>query len=127
MNKPVLLVDDSPFLRRTMKRALNQIGIEDTRILEAGNGQEALRVLSHHEVSLILLDLHMPVMDGETFVRVVRCEEKFKHVAIVVVSTEGNQECLNRLREMGIAGYLHKPFAPEDIRGLVGDALGTAS
>ncbi len=127
MSKPVLLVDDSPFLRRTMKRALNQIGIEDTRILEAGNGQEALDVLSRHEVSLILLDLHMPVMDGETFVRIVRCEEKFKGTAIVIVSTESNQGCLDRLREMGIEGYLHKPFAPEDIRDLVGDALGMVS
>jgi len=127
MSKPVLLVDDSPLIRRTVRRALNQIGVEDDLILEAGNGQEALRILSRNHVGLILLDLHMPVMDGETFTRVVRTEDKFNKIPIVIVSTEANQERLDRLREMGIDGYLHKPFAPEDLRDLVGDVIGKAS
>ena len=127
MSVPVLLVDDSPLIRRTIRRALNQIGVEDELIHEAGDGREALEVLSRQPVGLILLDLHMPVMDGEKFARVVRSEQKFDDIPIVIVSTEANQERLDRLREMGINGYLHKPFAPEDLRELVDDVLGKAS
>ena len=127
MKAQVLLVDDSPLMRRAMKKALNQTGVEDEDILEAGNGQEALRVLSRNHVDLILLDLNMPVMDGETFTRVVRYDNKYDCVPIVIVSTESNRGRLDRLRDMGISGYLHKPFEPEDLRGLVGDVLEKAS
>jgi len=127
MNAQVLLVDDSPLMRRSMKKAMNQVGVDDSDILEAGNGQEALRVLSRNHVDLILLDLNMPVMDGETFLRVVRHESRFDHVPIVIVSTESNRGRLDCLRDMGISGYLHKPFEPEDLRGLVGDVLERAS
>jgi len=127
MSVQVLLVDDSPLMRKAMKRALNQVGIEDDNVREAGNGQEALRVLARDPVDLILLDLNMPVMDGETFLRVVRHESKFDHVPILIVSTESNQARLDCLRGLGINGYLHKPFEPEDLRGLVGHVLEKAS
>lgn len=127
MTTRVLLVDDSPLLRRAMKRALSQVGIEDGDVREAGNGQEALRELSRELVDLILLDLNMPVMDGETFARIVRFDSKYDHIPIVIVSTESNKARLDRLRDMGINGYLHKPFEPEDLRGLLGDVLKQAS
>jgi two-component system, chemotaxis family, chemotaxis protein CheY len=123
MKTRVLLVDDSPLLRRSMKRALVQIGIAEENVWEAGNGQEALRAIAGNPVDLVLLDLNMPVMDGETFARVVRFEKKYDHIPIVIVSTESNKARLDRLRDMGINGYLHKPFEPEDLRGLLGDVF----
>jgi two-component system chemotaxis response regulator CheY len=124
MNCNVLIVDDSPILRKAIKKVVKLSGIEEDRIHEAGNGAEALEVLETVWIDLVLLDLNMPVMDGEQFARELRARPDLAGVHVVVVSTEANRDRLARLRELGVNGYLHKPFEPEDLCRLISGVLG---
>lgn len=124
MNCNVLVVDDSPILRTAIRKVVRLAGIEDDRIHEAGNGREALDLLETVWVDLVLLDLNMPVMDGEQFAQEVRKNPDLADVAVVVVSTEGNLGRLQRMRDLGVVETLRKPFEPEDLHRLIGKVLG---
>ena len=124
MNCNVLIVDDSPILRACIKKVVKLAGTDEDRIFEAGNGREALDVLETVWIDLVLLDLNMPVMNGEEFARRVRKNPDLADVAIVVVSTEGNQQRLDRMRELGAIETLHKPFEPEALCQLIAKRMG---
>jgi len=124
MSCNLLVVDDSPILRTAIKKVARLAGVEEDRIHEAGNGQEALEILEMVWIDLVLLDLNMPVMDGEEFVRQLRQREDLADVAVVVVSTEANRERLDRMRSMGVVEVLRKPFEPKDLCRLVGKVMG---
>jgi len=127
MSGRTLIVDDSPILRRSIRRGLNQAGVADENILEAGNGQEALSVIEHEDVSLILLDLNMPVMNGEEFLEVVKADPRYEDITVIVVTTESNAGRLMKLGRLGVSGFLHKPFEPEDLREIARQNLNRAS
>ncbi len=120
----VLIVDDSPVLRGAIQKVARLAGVPEDRIHTAGNGKEALAVLETTWIDLVLLDINMPVMDGEEFTREVRRNPTFADLKIVVVSTEANDDRLQRLRAMGVVETLRKPFQPEDLCHLITKLLG---
>ncbi len=124
MSCNVLIVDDSPILRRAVTKVVKLAGVGEDHIHEAGNGQEALDILETIWIDLVLLDLNMPVMDGEEFAKRVHERTDLGHVATVVVSTESNRERLDRMRQYGVVETLHKPFEPEDLCRLISKVLG---
>jgi len=71
-----------------------------------------------------LLDLNMPVMNGEEFAVELRKQDDLKDAAVVVVSTESNVDRLNRMKELGAIEVLRKPFEPEDLRKIIVNNLG---
>ena len=119
MNYSVLIVDDSPLLRATARRAALQAGIEPACIREAGNGKEALDALTGERVDLVLLDINMPVMDGYEFVEAKSKRPELDDVHVALVTTEGNKERIGRMTDLGVEHYLRKPFQPEELRGLI--------
>ncbi len=124
MNCNVLIVDDSPILRRAVRKVVRMAGIPEERIQDAGNGKEAIEVIESVAVDLVLLDLNMPVMDGESFIKELRSRPECADIHVVIVSTEANQARLDRLAHMGVTDRLHKPFEPEDLCRLVGRIMG---
>lgn len=119
MNYRILIVDDSPLLRATARRAVLQAGAAPENVREAQNGREALELLQKQPADVVLLDINMPVMDGFQFV-----EEKAKlpalaGVRVALVTTEGNRKRLERMTQLGVQHYLRKPFEPEELRSLV--------
>lgn len=124
MSCNVLIVDDSAVLRTAIRKVVRLAGVEDDRIHEAGNGKEALELLETVWIDLVLLDLNMPVMDGESFARELRKNPDLADVAVVVVSTESNRDRLQRMRELGVVEMLRKPFEPEDLHRLIPKVLG---
>ena len=124
MSCNVLIVDDSAVLRTAIRKVVRLAGVEDDRIHEAANGKEALELLETDWIDLVLLDLNMPVMDGETFARELRKNPDLADVAVVVVSTESNRDRLQRMRELGVVEMLRKPFEPEDLHRLIPKVLG---
>jgi two-component system chemotaxis response regulator CheY len=123
----VLIVDDSPILRTAIKKVVKLSGVPEDRLFEAGNGVEALEILETVWVDLVLLDLNMPVMDGEQFAQELRKRDDLQDVAVVVVSTEANRERLDRMKALGVERTLRKPFEPEDLCRLIGEVLGIKS
>ena len=127
MDCNVLIVDDSPILRAAIKKAVVLAGVNADRVTQAGNGEEAIAQMDASPVDVVLLDLNMPVMDGETFARTLKEQGKHQNVPIIVVSTETNKDRLARMRELGAVGVLNKPFEPEELLKLFDGTVTGAS
>lgn len=123
----ILIVDDSPILRRAIRKAVRLAGVDPERIFEAGDGIEALAALDEQWVDLVLLDLNMPVMDGEAFLIAKNKRDDIRDIAVVIVSTESNRARLDKLNALGVSGSLRKPFEPEDLLRVVRRVLGVAA
>jgi two-component system chemotaxis response regulator CheY len=121
--KHILVVDDSPIIRKYVRRALSVCGVDDSVVLEAENGKVALDVVAEHPVGLVILDLNMPVMDGPSFLLYLRMHERFSDIPVVIVSTECNLLKRSVLGRLGFAGYLRKPFAPTELKSLLDEHL----
>jgi len=114
--KKVLIVDDSSVMRKIVERSLRQAGIEIAKVFEAGNGAEALAVLSETKVDIILCDINMPVMDGLEFVKQLSGVENAKGVPVVMITTEGSEGHVVQALSAGARGYLRKPFTADQVK-----------
>ena len=117
----VLLVDDSPASRRHLRRLLEEIGIE--RIAEAGNGKEAVAVLSDTMVDLVITDFNMPEMDGRELTEYIRTQSWQNTVPVLMVTSEQNQGRLAAVERAGVSAVCDKPFEAGSIRRLISEAL----
>lgn len=104
----LLIVDDAPMNRALLRRIFD----EDYNVMEAENGEDALRVLEdvNYEVDIILLDLLMPVMDGTEFLGKRRNHPKLEQIPTVVITSVESVEQQVKLLELGASDYIHKPF-----------------
>lgn len=119
----VLIVDDSSIMRTMIKKTMGLSGVPTGSIYEAGNGVEALEVLENNWIDLALVDINMPVMNGEELIQNIRQSDEFRDLAVIVVSTERSETRIKRLRELG-AEFVHKPFTPEDLRETIQTVTG---
>ncbi|MBO8143690.1 MAG: response regulator [Thermodesulfobacterium sp.] len=107
----VLVVDDSKAIREIEKKYLEEMGFE---VLEASNGEEALKILEDNsDIKLILLDWHMPVMNGYEFLLKLRANPKWSDVKVMMVTTENQQKSIIDAIMAGANEYLMKPFDKE--------------
>ena len=124
MSFNVLVVDDSPPMRQVMKKVIQISGFDVGELLEAGNGKEALEVLSSHWVDVILLDIHMPEMDGIEMLKRLSEEDLWKRIPVIVVTTEGREQVIEEAKRLGAKGYVKKPFNPEQIKEILMSVMG---
>jgi two-component system, chemotaxis family, chemotaxis protein CheY len=120
----ILIVDDSSVMRKIVERSLRQSGLTIARVLEAGNGAEALTAVQQARVDLVLCDINMPVMDGLEFVRQLSQSEHGKGVPVVMITTEGSEGHVVQALSAGARGYIRKPFTPEQVKEHVLPVLG---
>ena len=118
MSFNILIVDDSAVMRAMIARTLRLSGVPVGELHEAGNGAEALERIADHWIDLVLLDINMPVMNGEEMLRRLRADPETAHLPVIVVSTESSETRVQALEELGVA-FVHKPFAPEDLRATI--------
>ncbi len=116
MSIRALIVDDSSVMRKIVERSLRQAGIDIAQVFEAGNGAEALTVVTENKVDLILCDINMPVMDGLEFVKQLSGVENAKNVPVVMITTEGSESHVVQALSCGARGYIRKPFTPEQVK-----------
>ena len=117
----VLVVDDAEDARRVLAVQLEGVAAE---VRTAGNGQEALEVMRGFVPDLILLDLTMPVMDGPTFLDVIRADARYRHIAVVVVTAcELTVEETSRLREKTQQVLKKGDVFANDLKRLLAGAL----
>ena len=120
----VLIVDDSSSMRMMLRKTLEVSGFDIGEIFEAGNGKEALERLENTWADLILTDVHMPEMDGFSFLKMLKEKDVVSTTPVVVVTTEGREERVDELIQLGASGWVKKPFRPEEIKGILIEALG---
>ncbi len=123
MSFSILVVDDSPVIRKMMKRSLSLSKLELGTVYEACNGQEALVVLRREWIDVVLADIHMPVMGGTELVEAMSKDPALSKIPVVVVSAERNQAAIAHLKTLGICAHLTKPFTPEQVLQAVDDVL----
>jgi CheY-like chemotaxis protein/anti-sigma regulatory factor (Ser/Thr protein kinase) len=115
----VLLVDDNPVNVIVAQAELSQLGLH---VEVAHNGQQALDWLAANTADLILMDCHMPEMDGYTATRCIRqmeAQQGLSPVPIVALTASTQDEELLKCRESGMDDYLCKPFASEDMKRML--------
>ena len=119
----VLIVDDSGVMRAMVLKTIRMAGLPLAEVHEAGNGQEGLDLLDKHWIDLAIVDINMPVMNGEEMIDRMNENSETKDIPVVVISTEGSTARIERLQHKG-ATFIHKPFSAEAIRDTVKDLLG---
>jgi two-component system chemotaxis response regulator CheY len=112
----ILIVDDSAAIRKILQRMLGQAGITLGKILEAGDGVEALEKLKTQSVQLILSDINMPNMDGIQLLSMLKSNPDFKSVPVIMITTEGGEAKVMEAVQLGAAGYVRKPFTADQIK-----------
>ena len=110
--KRIIIADDSTTARMFIKRCLHIIGLGEVEMIEAEDGKEALAAAKEQEVDLLLTDLNMPVMDGETLIKWVKASPKLGDLPVIVITSAGNPAKEAQLLELGAHRVLNKPVSP---------------
>jgi two-component system chemotaxis response regulator CheY len=119
MGQKVLVVDDSPFIYKAVKRALEPQGFEV--IGHALNGQQGMEMYAELKPDLITLDVTMPVMDGiETARRLCAVGAK---TPVVMLTAMGDDELMETARKYGVKRFVSKPFTAEQLLSTVTEVL----
>ncbi len=118
----ILIVEDSETMRSLLASSLEGLDVP-VKISEASSGFEALRVLPREDFDLVVTDINMPDINGLELVSFVRGNERYRSVALVIVSTEGSDRDREKGLGLGADAYLVKPFEPETLRQVVRDLL----
>jgi len=127
MSYTILIVDDSAIVRTMVKKSIGMAGLPIGKVLEAGNGREALEVLGREWVDIVFADLNMPEMNGGELVEKMSQDATLVSTPVVIVSSEQSQAKIDELKAKGIRAYIKKPFRPEGFREIVDTVLGTVS
>ena len=111
-NHTILVVDDEELLRQMLKDQLEEAGFS---VLTAVDGNDALACLEQHEVTLALVDLVMPGMDGIEFCATVRESDEFKDLPVVFLTGRSDLGSDMNPFQIGADDYLRKPVDPFDL------------
>ena len=106
----ILVVDDSPTIRRMVRTALAML--TGVGFVEASSGLRAIEVLGMQPVHLVVLDLNMPDMHGLDVIRFLRTHAKYRELPVMVLTTRGDDTSREAAMHAGASLYLTKPFAP---------------
>ncbi|MEG1890863.1 MAG: EAL domain-containing protein [Clostridia bacterium] len=112
--KTILVVDDNAMNRAILTRIL----LDQYPVLEAADGQAAIELLHAHanEIAAVLLDVVMPVMDGFTFLEVLRSDAAFQNLPVIVTTGNNDHENERKALSLGAWDFVSKPYDPEIIR-----------
>lgn len=121
MNEKIILtIDDTP----EILEILNSILGDDFDMRLAKTAASAWRILGLADISLILLDIEMPGMSGFEFLDIIHKEKtEYKDIPVVFISSNSDKETIDRAFAMGAAGYIVKPFLPNELISCVNKIL----
>jgi CheY-like chemotaxis protein len=121
-DKKILVIDNATLERELLIEILKGSGVKN-EFLQAKSGEEAIDVLGRHykEIGLMLLDWEMPQMSGIEFMKGVVAVDAVKNIPIVMVTAAGSREDQELARKINpaLAGYIVKPYEPEDLASAV--------
>ena len=111
-HKTIMIVEDEEETRRYLSNYLKR---KEFRIIEAENGEEALKKLEIEEPDLILLDVNMPKMSGFEFLKAIKSNPKRQHIPTIMLTIRKGAEDLDKGLTLGVDFYLPKPFTLENL------------
>lgn len=120
MSKKILAVDDEPDMLEILSVMLESGGYE---VLKAPNAEQALMMLERYFPDLILLDLHLPGMQGADLCKSLKADMKTRKIPIILFSVS-SQGMYTRTREIGADDFIVKPFGVEQIMAKIKKFIG---
>lgn len=120
--KTILVVDDEEDLRQSVADALESQGY---RVVVAADGREGIDDAVTHLPDLILVDYRMPEVDGVQFLRNLRAHEEVKNTPVMIVTVDPQLELRKSATDLGIQGFLVKPFSMSELVQCVRNLLQT--
>ena len=120
--KTVLVVDDEEDLRESVSMALEGQGYE---VILAGDGKEGISAALEHSPSLVLVDYRMPELNGVEFLNSLRSTEGLAETPVVIITVDPELELRKNASQLGIQGFLVKPFSMEELMQTVTNLLQT--
>jgi DNA-binding response OmpR family regulator len=108
--KRILIVDDEEDILEVLKFRLEA---NDYEVMTASDGQEGLNKARSEKPDLMILDLMLPKIDGYKVCRMLKFDETYKSIPIIMVTAKSQQKDEDLGREMGADAYVMKPFEPE--------------
>ncbi len=119
----ILSIDDSGIIRKIIKASVGVLGYD---FIEAEDGEEALKLLENEydDISLILLDWNMPGLDGYELLQMLKSDDRYKEIPVMMVTTESEKSNIIRAIKAGAINYLTKPFSNEDLITKIMECLG---
>ncbi len=119
-NKRVLIVDDEPDIVESIKYSLE---LETIECLEAYDGEEALLKAKKERPDLILLDIMLPKMNGYKVARLLKFDNSYKHIPIIMLTARTQEQDIKLGEETGADEYVAKPFEMDTLIALVKNYL----
>jgi len=120
MSKVIMTVDDSISIRQMVNFTLKQAGYE---VIEAVDGQDALKKIVGSPVAMLITDLNMPNMNGIELIIQVRARPEFKFIPVIMLTTESQDGKKQEGKAAGATGWIVKPFKPEQLLMVVKKVL----
>jgi len=117
----VLVVDDIEYNLTLLKEILDPVGFITSGVY---NGKEAIEMLKSFTPNVILMDLKMPVMDGEEAMRAIRSMKNGDKIIIIAISASGFENTRKDMIDAGFDDFIHKPFKENELLELIGGQLG---
>ncbi|MFQ5674315.1 MAG: response regulator, partial [bacterium] len=108
----ILVVDDSKDNRSLV---LNHLKREECRLIEAAHGEEAIALFQRRRVSLILMDMEMPILDGYTATRAIRDLKSGSAVPIIALTAHRDKKYIDKALDAGCTDYLTKPLRKKQL------------
>ena len=117
MAKYILTIDDSEVIKFSLETLLVQNGYETSH---AYDGNDALKLIEELyqngiQVALIICDVNMPNMDGITFIKELKKQDKFRFIPIMMLTTESQISMMQEAKKSGATGWIVKPFQPDNV------------
>lgn len=117
----ILVVDDFSTMRRIIRALLGDLGYTDVH--EAGDGRAALDLLKARTFDLMITDCNMPGMTGLDLLKAVRAEPATKAMPVLMVTAEGKRDQILESAELGVSGYIMKPFTVQALKDRIDSIL----
>lgn len=112
----VMVIDDSKTIRRTAESLLKKAGCE---VVTATDGFEALSAIAENRPELIFVDIMMPRLDGYQTCALIKHNDEFKNIPVIMLSSKDGLFDRARGRIVGSEQYLTKPFTKEELLGAI--------
>jgi CheY-like chemotaxis protein len=112
MTQTILLADDDEMTRRVLRLYCMRCGYD---VIEAGDGQEALKIVERNCPNLVIMDILMPVLDGFSTVRQIRLKLNGEQLPVLFLTARANIEAENECLEAGAQRFLTKPVNLGDL------------
>lgn len=118
----ILIIDDDFVMRELLELHLTDAGY---KVRTAEDAIEGGKMLMAAPPDLLVLDMHMPHMEGDRFLKLLRADEKFSNLKVIVLTAERSLDFMMKVTEMGVSEFLNKPIDKDVLLETVSKVLAT--